>query len=227
MKNPMLKTMFIFTMMTILTSPLFGFDKRDLAPFHKIEINGAFKVTLEQGDKEQVEVVIDSSKQDAVVTEVVDGTLKVYTKKAIKSFETVYITIRMKKIDEIHCSGAVKLTTPGGLNLDELSLNLDGATDCTISVKLNTLDIKMDGTSSLMVTGSATTANINIRGTGKISAPALETDQCAIEIAGAGYASLNVKTKLDVNIAGTGFVEYKGEPSVNKTITGLGKIKKV
>lgn len=219
--------MFIFTMVTILASPLFGFERRDLAPFHKIEISGAFKVALEQGDKEQVDVVIDSSKHEAVVTEVMDGTLKVYTKKAIKSFETVYITIRMKKIDEIHCSGAVKLTTPGGLNLDELSLNLDGATDCTISAKLKTLDIKMDGTSSLMVTGSATTATIDIRGTGKISAPAFETDQSTIEIAGAGYASLNVKSKLDVNIAGTGFVEYKGNPAVNKIITGLGKIKKV
>jgi hypothetical protein len=48
-----------------------------------------------------------------------------------------------------------------------------------------------------------------------------------VQISGLGSSSLWVTTDLEVNISGGGSVRYKGNPTVQEELSGLGRVEKI
>jgi len=65
---------------------------------------------------------------------------------------------------------------------------------------------------------------ISLTGVGTVKAFDLEVGTCTILITGVGDCEVNVKDELIVIITGVGDIYYKGDPSFDQTITGVGRL---
>lgn len=89
-------------------------------------------------------------------------------------------------------------------------------------------DLGISGSGNIRASGNAQTVTAEISGSGKIMAADLEADRCVVSIGGSGDVEINVKRELQANIAGSGSVSYRGNPSiVNTHSAGSGRVRKM
>jgi hypothetical protein len=65
---------------------------------------------------------------------------------------------------------------------------------------------------------------VNLTGVGSVRAYDMKVSTCNITLTGVGDCKVFVIDELNVKIAGVGYVYYKGDPAINSTITGVGRL---
>lgn len=203
-------------------------EERPLSDFTKIEAGGAFKLKLEQGDKNLAKVTADANIIKNVITEVENGTLKIKLEKNTKgNIEKLEIHIVFKEINEVTLSGASEIKGLNEIKTDKLTLNLSGASEIKLDLNVNELHTLISGASEATFKGTANTHNLNVSGAADLNALDLETQKTDIKISGAANAKINAKQDLIANISGIAKLQYKEEPA-NKEIksSGMGEINK-
>lgn len=120
----------------------------------------------------------------------------------------------------------------GSLNLKGKVSNLDsdisgsGRIDFNGS-SANLVDVTISGSGSMNASGDCKQVRTNISGSGRLIADNLLADGCDVRITGSGSVRINVKSKLDAEITGSGSVTYIGNPAqVNSHTTGSGSVRK-
>lgn len=215
--------MFVFAISSLSAQT----ESRQLSSFNKIELAGAYKVILAQGGGESINIEASEADKNNLITNVENGTLKIYQKKDSKTHDEITLTIHFKNLEEIESSGAIKMESVSSLNFHKLDLELSGAASLNLDLNADAIDVDISGSGKAEFKGNAKNVELNISGTGKYDANNLVTENCEISISGVGNAVVNVKTSLEVQISGTGTVSYKGEPSVKQEISGMGSLKKI
>ena len=65
---------------------------------------------------------------------------------------------------------------------------------------------------------------ISLTGVGTVKAFDLEVGTCNISITGVGDCEVNVRNELIVNITGVGDIYYKGNPNIDQSVSGVGRL---
>jgi hypothetical protein len=210
-------------------------EERAATGFHRLEINGQVEVTLVQGAAEGVTVEALSSMLHRVRTEVRDGTLVIDAAEqrqiwrwfsGRRGSRTPRITIKLREVDQIEAAGAVTLAADS-LKAGELRLDLAGA--CSLKIRdLQATTLRLDGSGAIKadVAGKVLRQRIDLSGAGSFQASNLASDEAVIEVSGAGKAVVNAANSLEVDISGAGAVEYLGDPKVQQSISGIGKVRR-
>jgi hypothetical protein len=144
-----------------------------------------------------------------VLTSEVSGnrlTLGVKNKTSIQPSKGVRYTLLVKDLNDIEVSGAGKISASG--------------------VGADRFHVGVSGTGNLVIQGKADALTINISGAGSFNGESLESKTATIVSSGTGNVVVNVSDKLDVTVSGAGVVRYIGDPTVNKTISGIGSVSK-
>jgi hypothetical protein len=213
-----------FQISTIAQSSTTTSEKRNVSGFSKIDVGGAFNVTLVQGNSEEVIVTAESAFINQVITTVEDGTLKIYTKGKIDSNKEMSLTVNFKNLTSVDCSGAIVLKSAGPLKLSQFELESSGTSSTNLDLSVDNLEVNISGTGNLTLTGKASTVDLDISGSGKYKGVDLTADNYDIDISGVGNAEVTAVKLLDVSVSGSGVVKYKGDPQLKQSISGSGKI---
>jgi len=198
-------------------------------PFNRLEIDGAAKVTLKQGDKDQVFVRGNPATQERVEVELDGKTLLIHTEGNWKFWrkDPLIVDVQMREPRAITLSGASDLQASGPVKTPKLSVEISGAADVRLDA-LDTDELRFDvsGAGDGRLAGRAGMLVITLSGTGKIRAEELKTKAAKVSISGAGGARLWVTDMLSASISGIGDVDYFGSPGkVSREVSGLGSIK--
>ncbi len=202
-------------------------ENRDVKEFNAISISGAYKVILVQGDKEGVTITGEAEDVKETKTEVKSNTLRIYREPDHHKSNSIQVTVYFKMIGEIDCSGAVSLTTSQPLKVNALELNNSGSSTVEMNVNTTSLEIDISGSGALKISGNTQALDLDISGSGSLKAGDLKSDNCEVNISGAGVAEVDVTTALDISVSGSGVVRYKGEPKITQNISGSGKVVKL
>lgn len=122
----------------------------------------------------------------------------------------------------VNISGAANLNAKE-LLANKVSITSAGSSNLQATAK-SSLKAEITGTGNLGLYGEVETLNIKISGFGEVNASELKAKEAVLKIAGSGKADLDVSDKLDVEISGSGIVNYLGNPSVTQAISGFGKV---
>jgi hypothetical protein len=206
-------------------------ETRDLAGFHRIEINGQVNVTLVQGAGEGV--TVDAPASARVRTDVRDQTLVVEARDqphlwrwlaGSKGGRTPRVTINVRDLDRVEAAGAVRLSAE---NLKATTLHVDLSGACTLTIRdlqATTLKLEGSGATRVDIAGNVVRQDVDLSGAGSYRAEKLASDEATVEVSGAGKAVVNARNALTVDISGAGKVEYIGDPKLKQTISGIGKV---
>ena len=96
----------------------------------------------------------------------------------------------------------------------------------TIDVVVDVAEVAVDlaGAGNVILTGKASKLNGTIKGVGHILAFDLNTENASLWSYGTGHIKGWVASRIDCGIYGTGSIYYRGDPTINSQIKGLGAL---
>jgi len=206
---------------------------RKVDPFTEISLRIGAKVHLEQGEKQNLEIVAKSSTLDEIVTEVKDGKLiirfpnKDYFWKTFQPGEiTIYIT--MPEISGLGISGSGDIIAENEIKSKILDLGLSGSGNIKLSeLSAERVKAAISGSGDIVLAGkeAAQDLSVAISGSGNFKGLEFSSDDVSIKIAGSGNVDIEANKNLFVRLAGSGNVTYKGKPMIDQSIAGSGKVR--
>lgn len=228
----------LIAIFTVTTSCSFAFtgikgdgnvvkQERNVGPFSGIDVGGAFKVYLTQGDQEKVVVEADENLMDVIETEVHGGTLKISTKEDIRDSKALNIYITFKTLHELEVSGACHLTGENKFSLGDLELDCSGASDVVLKFSAESVEMDCSGASKVELYGSAEKVELDLSGASSLDAFEFEANKLEADVSGASHGRMTVKETLSADVSGAAGFKYKGEPTINDIdVSGAGSLKK-
>lgn len=195
--------------------------------FDRLELSGAARVTLVQGDREQAFVMGDAEAQKGVEVDLVDRLLIIRPAGGWKFWHSSkpQVQVEVRDLRQIIISGASDVTAPGPLRADRLKLNISGAGNVRLDqLQVRQLTFAISGAGDGQLGGRVDDMALQISGKGKVIADRMQTQRARVSVSGLGNVVLWVTDDLNAHISGIGSVDYFGNPSVQRSVSGMGNI---
>jgi hypothetical protein len=204
-----------------------------ISDYDRIEVSGGVNVEYSQSDESpSLQITLDENLFDYLDVQVKDKRLVIKPKeKSVNLAPTTFVVRSMSTaLAEVKKAGSGKFTIVTGLTVDELQFKIAGSTKVVTekAIHVNKLKIDAAGSSTMQLVGEVNEVRLEIAGSGRLDALDCEIRSLDCQIAGSGRISTFVTEHLSYEIAGSGTIEYKGNPSIEKqNVAGSGKVKKI
>ena len=201
-------------------------EDRPVSNFSKLDIGGAFKVYLSQGDQEKLVIEADDDELKEIVTEVAGNKLRIYTKSGLPgNFHEMTIYLTFKDLEYIGFSGAVEVVSENALNFSDLELDVSGAAELNMELNAGRFEAEFSGASEVDFRGKCKTGYFELSGASEFNAENLEFVDLNIEVSGASEAKVWATGTLNIDASGASDIRYKGNPKVSIDESGASSVK--
>ncbi len=228
-----------------------------ITDYDEIESSGNITFNYTQkADAPFLEVTTDRNIYDMYEFRIEEGhKLVIQPKKEFRhgtSFRPTSFVVNTNStmLRDAEMGGDTRFTVIGPLTTNELDLDLGGSGSLSLQDTVRAEKVKVGiagsgevrityaecllfkgeiaGSGSIFASGTADEAEFNIAGSGDIRGFDLVVKKMEGEIAGNGTIDIHATERIHVKGAGSGEVNYKGNPSdVNSSIVGSGKLRAV
>lgn len=181
-------------------------QQRNVGQFTSISTEGAFTVQVVAQQDVSLEIEGDENILPLITTDVSGSELRLRSSEGYSTSEPIVIKISVPNLESLSISGAGKFDIKG-LKNDKFSINANGAP-------------------VIKVAGATKELNIDTNGAAKIDTHSLSASRGVVDSKGVSSVEVDVKDQLDVTVSGPSTVTYDGNPTVNKTVNGPGKVVK-
>ena len=204
-------------------------EDRDVSTFKAVVTGGSEDLYVTQGNVQKVRIEAEEGIIKDIETNVRNGVLYIeHEDRYFRSHKQIKVYVTMKEINGLRLTGSGKIVGETPIKTDELELGISGSGDIVLDVTATEITSGISGSGNIDLTGKTSDHNFKISGSGKINALDLETENCSVQISGAGDAKVNVSKKLDVKVSGSGSIRYTGDPArVNTNVSGSGSVEKI
>jgi Putative auto-transporter adhesin, head GIN domain len=195
--------------------------------FDRLELAGAARVVLVQGERDQAFVAGDAEVQKGVAVELRGGQLIIRPAGGWKFWHSdkLFVQVEMRQLRQLSVSGASDLHAPGPLRLDQLKLTISGAGMVRLDqLQARQLVFGISGAGEGQFGGRVEDLSLQISGKGKVIADRLQAQRARVNVGGIGNVLLWVTDDLTAHISGVGSVDYFGNPTVQRSVSGMASI---
>jgi hypothetical protein len=195
--------------------------------FDRLELAGAARVILVQGDRDQAFVAGDPEMQKNIEVELSDRQLVIRPAGGWKFWHSskIFVQVEMRQLRQLSVSGASDVHAPGLLRTDQLKLIISGAGQARLDqLQARQLNFVISGAGDGQLGGRVDDLALQISGKGKVMADRLQAQRARVSVSGIGNVVLWVTDDLAAQISGVGTVDYYGSPSVQRSVSGMGTI---
>lgn len=204
-------------------------ENRTTESYDEISVGGSFEVELISGKEGNITIEIEENLAEYLITEVKKGELKVHWKKGINvsTNKTIRITIPFEEIEGVSLAGSGRLFSKATISAENLSLSMAGSGDMELTIDTQDLKTSLAGSGSMNLEGSADSMESSLAGSGDLAGFGLVVGNTAISLAGSGTVKATINGTLNVAIAGSGDIYYKGNPKTETIkVSGSGSVTK-
>jgi hypothetical protein len=180
---------------------------RDVSGFNEVALNGVGNLTIRQTGSESLTIEAEDNVLPEISTEVEGNRLTIETEYDMPA-PTQPINYELSVRD------LSALELPVAANVDASDISTDS------------LDVTISGAGDMKIAGEADSQDIEISGAAHYQAEDLESEEAEIDISGSGEAVVRVSDHLHVEVSGSGSVEYIGNPTVSRDITGAAEVRR-
>ncbi|HWV30411.1 MAG TPA: head GIN domain-containing protein [Dyadobacter sp.] len=192
----------------------------DFRNFDELEVSDAIRVHVIAGTSFSVEATGERNDLDDLNIFVQDGKLTARYNNSWRKRQRMDIDITMPDLAGVDFSGAVDAEINDFENLPSIEIELSGASHCDFEGSGTTLKFDLNGASQLNAFGKMKFLDGEASGASQLNAFELETEESDLDVSGASNAKVWVTRLLDVKASGASNVRYRGNPKVEKEVTG-------
>ncbi|MDD4971368.1 MAG: DUF2807 domain-containing protein [Paludibacter sp.] len=180
--------------------------------FHAIDISGNFELNLKKDSLQAVNVNSPNDLFSKVITKVENGVLYIYTDGILLN-RRIKVTVSSDSIKSLIAKGACRIKTENQLIAPEFSLELMGASEADLDMKIAG-QIKLDskGASKVELKGSSKSLKITGFGASKIEAFNLIAKDADIHLSGATHAEVYASENFNAEAYGASEINCQGHP---------------
>jgi hypothetical protein len=193
--------------------------------FNEIYLEGTFKVRLIQDNRNLLTVnTTDVKAFDYLKVTNKGNSLHIIVDRKPFDFSRVTLFINFKELEILEILGGMKVDTEGYLDLDNLSVKVEGGAQINFKAKAGDINIVSEGGVLFNIEGVAESLDVLLTGAGHVDAGQLKTKNVSFKIEGVGTGFVNATHSLNAKIKGVGKLKYRGNPRVTKIVEGLGSV---
>lgn len=197
------------------------------APFNTIKVSKGLHVILTQSNTENIIVMADDNLHELIVTEVINGVLKIYSNENIGHAEAKKIFVNFTDVSKISSSSGSHLKTNKMINTKRLELNSASGSNMRLEVNATVLECKSSSGSQLRLAGQAETFVADASSGSNIKAGKLKAEYSEVKASSGANITLNTSKKLIAKASSGGNINYYGNPEkVKKNNSISGNIRK-
>jgi hypothetical protein len=195
-------------------------ETRQVSNFNGIKVSTGIDLYITMGTAEEIKIVADDEIIDDLITEVKDGTLRIYMKQSNNWFNwnsgnqtrKAYVTV--KELESIEASSGSDVKSENTLKGEELKVSASSGSDLEIDVYYKNVWVDSSSGSSAKLSGKTKTLNAEASSGSDIKAEGLESSICKIKVSSGSDATVNVTDELYANASSGADVRYYGNPQV-------------
>jgi hypothetical protein len=193
-------------------------ETRNLKDFDKIKVSSGIDLYVRMGETEEVKVVADGDIIDQVITEVKDGTLKIYMKQnnnwnwGINKSRKVYVSV--KELERLEASSGSDVNSENTLTGENLKVSASSGSDVTLEIHYKNFTLDTSSGSDARISGKTKNFEAESSSGSDIKAQDLESVICKVSVSSGSDATVNVSDELYANASSGGDVRYYGNPQV-------------
>jgi len=193
---------------------------RNVRDFQAVKVSTGIDLYLEMGDSEEVKVVADDDIIDDLITEVENGTLRIYMKKSNwnnwnwghSKARKVYVTV--KELNEIDASSGSDVESENTLKGESLKVKASSGSDVDLDIIYKNFSLNTSSGSDAKIKGKTKNFEADASSGSDINAKDLESVICNVRVSSGSDASVNVSSELYAKASSGADVYYYGNPQV-------------
>ena len=203
-------------------------EVRDVTGFDEVELRGTGILTLEQGEREGIEIQADDNLLPEITTEVKDRRLVISTRSRILSLfrpsQPIRYRVWLRDLRKAVLSGSGEINADR-LVTEDLTLGISGSGRLRVdALTAVSLDASISGSGEGTLAGAVDRLSIEVSGSGDLHVERLPCRTARVNVGGSGNCWLTVSDELDVRVSGSGRIRYAGSPRVSQRISGSGRV---
>ncbi len=181
-------------------------ENRSIEDFSEIEVSGAYNINITVGSSNTtLSLSAEENLQKFIITEVSNNRLIIDNSRNILPKRKIRIDISIPELEYISSSGISNIYADG---IDEQTFTID-----------------LSGAGVIELFGKVENFEAELSGAALLEARELFARFVDIDLSGASNAQVYVSEKLNVDLSGTGNLEYFGDPlDVVSDVSGVGSI---
>ena len=199
----------------------------DLDNFNQLEMGNAFQVNVKAGNSYSVSATGELNDLDDLEIFTKDSELIARYKEPWRNHpHKMTIDITMPSLSGVEFSGAVNANISGFKSSREIDFELSGASKCDFSGSAKTIEMDLSGASQLNLTGSGQFIDGELSGASELRSFNYQAEESDIKLSGASEGRLLVTRYLKVDASGASNLRYKGNPNIQKKVSGGSSVHK-
>jgi hypothetical protein len=197
----------------------------DLQNFDRLEVDGAFEVTVSQSPTYAITIQGDRRNLNDLVVAKAGSTLTIKYNTTIQREHTTLITIAMPELRGASFSGASSSTIDGFKGGEkEMDITLSGASIGQWRGESKRCSINLSGASRLTVIGKSEQLVAGVSGASELLAYDLVAGIVSVDASGASKINVYASQTLNATAGGASLINYKGTPMITSSATGASYI---
>jgi len=206
-------------------------QNREVGAFTKISLESSADVEIMQGASSSVVVETYPNISEMLDIFVENSTLKIRMKKAYwegwsVNADKLKIWITNPTYEKISVSGSGNIVANGKLNASTIEVTVTGSGDLKIAdLSATNTKLQITGSGNITAQGKSDATVITVTGSGDANFMNFVSRSVEARIAGSGNLSCNATENYDLNVSGSGDINYKKtNATVNSHSSGSGSI---
>lgn len=193
-------------------------QRREVAGFTKITIEGNLQVYIKQGTKYKLKVEANEELVKNIKTTVQENMLQIYTEKMPWSLQNkiVRVYIVTPKLEYLAAKGLSDIWMENEFKSPHFTLIAERASNIEASIDSKLVKCIVKNSADVNISGFADTFQVNVQNSGDLKAYKLKAGVCNVEVSGSGNVDLFVTKEMAAHVSESADLEYKGNPIVKK-----------
>lgn len=194
--------------------------------FKDIIVSQGLDLYITQTNDVSLTVEADENLMDLIMTEVVDGTLKIYTTENIRRASSRKIMLNIETIASIKATSGSDVHSENTIEVDNLELKTTSGADIKLDVKTESLDCSSTSGSDIKLRGTTNIFKAVATSGSDINASELQAQNSDVKATSGADISVNTSKLLTAKATSGGDIRYSGNPEkIDKSDTSAGSVR--
>jgi hypothetical protein len=186
-------------------------EEREIGDFTGLKVSSGIDVIIRQATDISLELEADDNLHDVIKTEVIDNTLKIYTRKNIRRAKSKKIYLEYRDLNTIRISSAGDVTGENTLQTNVLDIDLSNAGDLKLDVQAEKIKCDISSSGDARLSGSTDILVASLSSAGDLHAYDLKARTADISCSSAGDARVYATDEFTLRSSSAGSIYYKGD----------------
>ncbi len=204
-------------------------ETRTTSDYDGVKCAGSFDYVLKKGTEGKITVEGEENLLEYIVVEVKNNTLIIRTEDRVNlrtsNNKTITITIPFNDINEVALAGSGDLHNQDVIKNNDFVAALAGSGNMNLKVNASQVKASIAGSGDLTFSGETNGLEAKVAGSGNFHGFDFHANNVEISVAGSGNADVVCNGELKARVAGSGDINYKGNPKKEDTkVAGSGDV---